>query len=203
MTPAELSPEGGWLGPGSARLRPPPAADRGLLFRALSWAAPLFRRREVPDVLTVLHLHPRLFWAWLPFASRLMPRGCLPARIRERLILRTAWNCRSRYEWGQHVEVAMAVGLSADDIRRIAAGPDSAAGEHERHLLRACDDMFANGFISDTTWAFLSKHHDTRELIEMTMLIGHYQMIAGFLKTAGLALEPALEASLQKLRRRS
>lgn len=199
---AELVPAGGWAGPDRARLAAPAPAARGPLFRSLSGMARLFGRAEVPDVITVLHLNPRLFWAWLFFASRLMPYGKLPAPVRERVILRTAWNCRSRYEWGQHVDIALHVGVSDAGIAAVAAGPAAEADRHERALLQACDELHRDQCLSEATWQTLAEHYPEPLRIELLLLIGHYIMIAGFLNSAGLALEPAIEARLQGLHRR-
>jgi len=97
MTAAELVPAGGWIAPSPARLAPPARGGDPLL-RLAAWTAARVRRRETPQLFALLGRHRRLFWPWLWFASRLMPNGRLDARVREILILRTAWNCRSRYE---------------------------------------------------------------------------------------------------------
>jgi len=93
----EIAPEGGWLHMETPRLVAPPPRERGWLFRSLSLLAKRLGRTQMPDVFTVFHINARLFWPWLFFASRLMPRGRLPAKVREKIILRTGWNCRSRY----------------------------------------------------------------------------------------------------------
>ncbi len=193
----ELAPAGGWILTATPRIAPPPPAARGLLFRSAAQASRLFGRQQVPDVITVLHINPRLFWGWLYFASRLMPFGRLPARDREKLILRTAWNCRSRYEWGQHVDIALSVGVTEAEIVAVSQGPDAMADAKERARLQACDELCSQGHISAGTWQTLSETHTEKALIELMLLIGHYQMLAGFLNSAGLRLEPPLEARLQ------
>lgn len=191
----DLAPPGGWISV-PARLVAPPPAERGWLFRMVSRFSKRLGRSDVPDVITVLHTNPRLFWGWLYFASRLMPYGRLPARLREVVILRTAWNCRSRYEWGQHVDIGLSVGLGDDEVVRVTRGPDSFEGI-EQAALRACDEICAKQVVSDETWSALSAHYNRKLLIELTMLVGHYIMIAAFLNSSGLALEPAIEAKLQ------
>jgi 4-carboxymuconolactone decarboxylase len=141
-------------------------------------------RQEVPDVISVLHINPRLFWAWLFFASRLMPYGRLPAKLREKIILRTAWNCRSRYEWGQHVDIGLSVGVTDEEIIKITKGPAAFAGHDDQAVIQACDEMCAEQCISDSTWKTLSERYDKKRLIEIMLLIGHYVMIAGFLNSA-------------------
>lgn len=198
----ELVPEQGWIKLGRVRLSPPLPAERGLLFRGLSGFSRLFGRADMPDVLTVLHLNPRLFWAWLFFASRLMPYGRLPAAEREKIILRTGWNCRSRYEWGQHVDIALTAGVGDEDIRRVAEGPSAWSDPRERALMLACDEVYRDKCIAEATWQILAAHYSEKLLIEIVMLIGHYEMIAGFLNSSGIALEPAIEEKLQAFHRR-
>lgn len=192
---SKLVPPGGWISV-PTRLAAPPLSERGWLFRMLSRFSRRFGRNDMPDVITVLHMNPRLFWGWLFFASRLMPYGRLPARIRESIILRTAWNCRSRYEWGQHVDIGLTVGLSDADILRVTQGPQACTGI-EQAVLQACDEICAKQHISDATWKTLAAHYNHKLLIELIMLVGHYIMIAAFLNSSGLVLEPAIEARLQ------
>jgi 4-carboxymuconolactone decarboxylase len=192
-----LHPVGGWINAGPPRLTPPPPEQRGLIFRAMSLAARRFGRSQVPDIFSTLHINPRLFWAWLFFASRLMPGGRLPARDREKVILRIGWNTRCRYEWGQHVEVGLRAGLSDEDIVRVSRGPAACVDAHERALLTACDELFRDHVIGAATWHVLAQSLRPKLLIELTMLAGHYVMVAGFLNSSGLVLEPALEAQLR------
>lgn len=202
MSIRELQPEGGWIQLAEPRLRPPPPPQRGLLFRAVSGGARMFGRKQLPDLFPVFHINRRLFWPWLFFASRLMPGGRLKAQEREKVILRTGWNCRCRYEWGQHLEIGLGAGLSDDDVLRISRGPSQALDERERALLQACDDMAREQVISAATWATLAAHYREPLLIEITILIGHYQMVAGFLNSSGIALEPAIEQVVQDFHRR-
>ncbi|HVT35942.1 MAG TPA: carboxymuconolactone decarboxylase family protein, partial [Nevskiaceae bacterium] len=194
-----LAPSGGWRA-ADARLPVPP---RGGAMALMSLFARVMGRKQVPDVFLVLHLNARLFWPWLVFASRLMPGGHLRARERELVILRTAWNCRSRYEWGQHVEVGLRVGLADAEIVQLARAPQNFADERGRLLLAACDELFRDQAIAPPTWTALAAHYDAKRLIEIGMLAGHYQMLAGVLNSAGLALEPAIESVLQAFEQRA
>lgn len=203
MSVHELVPEGGWTCAETVRLPPPAPAQRGLLFRTVSQASRFFGRQNIPDVFSVFHINSRLFWAWLFFASRLMPGGRLPAREREKIILRTAWNCRSRYEWGQHVEIALRVGVSDEDIIRVSRGPSAFEDARTRAAMQACDDLFRQQMVSAETWQQLSQFHDRRNLIEMMILIGHYQMLAGFLNSSGIALEAQTESKVEDFHRRT
>jgi alkylhydroperoxidase family enzyme len=195
VTASELTPPGGWIETGRVRIEPVGSPS----VRFFSWAARRVRNEETPRLFALLGRHRRLFWPWLWFASRLMPNGRLDPRVREILILRTAWNCRSRYEWGQHVEIGRRAGVTAELLARIAVGPDACADADERALLRACDELVEQHCLSEPTWSALASRFDEPALIEIAMVVGHYQMLAGFLNSTGLPLETAAAQRLEEI----
>jgi alkylhydroperoxidase family enzyme len=145
------------------------------------------------NIFATLVRHPGLFRRWLPFGGKLLS-GRIPARERELVILRTAWLCRSDYEWGQHDLIARSVGLADDEIRRVRTGPDAEGWDAtERMLLRATDELHADACIADQTWAALAAHYDVKQLIELPMLVGHYHLVAYTLNSLGVQLEAGLE----------
>ena len=171
------------------------------MFRSVSKVSGLMGRSQLPALFPVFNINSRLFWGWLFFASRLMPYGKLPASTREKLILRTAWNCRSRYEWGQHVEIALKNGVTDQEILQLAKQPGLMAGM-DATLMKACDELCQNKLIAEDTWQTLSQSFSQSALIEIMILVGHYEMVAGFLINAGLQLEDSIEAELAALHQR-
>jgi 4-carboxymuconolactone decarboxylase len=138
--------------------------------------------------------HPDLFRAWLRFGGYLLTSGRLPGRDRELLILRTAVNCESSYEWGQHVRISLAGGIDRETIDRVLEGPDAEGWTQlEAALLRAADELHGDSRISDETWASLAETYGTEELVEATMVVGHYTMLAGALNSFGVELDEGLE----------
>src|ERR1043166_1579922 len=204
MTPIEqqLTPPGGWHKSGTPRIAPLDGARMSWPMRLFLRVAGKFAKRrtgmaQFPDVFLLLMRNRRLFRPWLRFAARLMPFGTLDRRDAELVILRVGWNCRSRYEWGQHVAIGQRAGLSAEEIPRVAKGPD-APGWNPRQLalLRAADELHRDRVIGDQTWQQLAEQYAPAQLIEVGMLVGHYEMLAGVLNSSQLALEPAAEAML-------
>lgn len=198
-----LKPQAGWAQPQATRIPPPLPAHRGILFRTASGAARLFGRRELPTIFPVFNIHRRLFWPWLLFASQMMPFGRLPKALREMLILRTAWHCRSRYEWGQHVEIALAAGVTDAQIVALSQGPNYLEDPVEKVAVQACDELCRSGLISEDTWQRLSDSFDDKTIIEITLLVGHYRMVAGLLINSGIALEAPIETVLQDFNTRA
>lgn len=138
--------------------------------------------------------HPRLMRAWLPFGGYLLATGTLPVADRELVILRTAVRCGSSYEWGQHVRIALAVGMSRETIDRVPAGPDAAGWtSHEAALLQAVDELHGTARVSDATWDTLAATYDEQQLIETIVLIGQYHLVAFALNSFGVELDDGLE----------
>jgi alkylhydroperoxidase family enzyme len=202
MSTRPLVPPGGWLPDGAPRLPLPTPREAGWAFRAVGLLARWFGRQRVPAVFVLFARHRRLFWTWLPFAAQLMPFGRLPAPEREKLILRTAWLCRCRYEWGQHVEVARRAGVGDDEIVRVTQGPEAFPGARDQLLLRACDELVAGATLGDDTLAALREVLDARDVTELVILVGHYRMLAGLLNAAALPLDADMEAELQAFQER-
>lgn len=192
-----LIPEQGWADV-SLRMEIPTDKSQSILFKIVGKASKLFGREVVPDVFKILAINKRLFWSWLYFASKLMPYGKLPIREREMIILRVAWLCRCRYEWGQHIEVGLKNGLTAKDVVNISIGYQAFQEVKEKALIQTCDELIRNQQITEQTWQVLKTFYAEKLLIEITFLIGNYQMLAGFLNSVGLKLEDSTEMVMKQ-----
>lgn len=134
--------------------------------------------------------HPRLMKRWLPFGFKLLYKGELSDRDRELLILRTAWNCQVLYEWAHHIPIAKEAGLGDAGIAHAAAGPDAPGlSADDATLLRAADELLADKRISDATWATLAARYTEAQLIEVCMVVGHYQMLGMVVRSLGIEVE--------------
>lgn len=141
---------------------------------------------------TLAH-HSKLLKSWLPFGGRLLFGGHIDGRDRELAILRTSARCGSDYEWGQHVGIARSVGLSDAEILACAADePADPLGEADRVLLRGVDELVDGHELSDATWAELADRFDDAGMIEFTLLVGHYAMLAGLLRSVRVAPDAPL-----------
>jgi alkylhydroperoxidase family enzyme len=179
------------------RVPPLGPGERGPLARAAAAVAARATGGEAPHVVTTLARHRRLFRRWLPFATGLL-RGGLPAEDRELVVLRTAWRCRSWYEWAHHATLATAAGLAPEDVARVADGPSAAGWSgRQRALLRAVDEMHEGRVVTDGTWAALAAELPADGLVELCLLVGHYEMLAMALNSLGTAPEPATLARLR------
>ena len=139
---------------------------------------------------TLAH-HPKLLKRFLAFGGFFLNRGLLPAREREIVILRVGWNTESVYEFGQHTVIGQACGLSDDEIRAVAGDPSSHPwSARDRALIAVVDDICRDDCARDSVWAELRGQWNDAELCELVLLIGMYRMVAGFLNTMGVELDP-------------
>jgi 4-carboxymuconolactone decarboxylase len=144
------------------------------------------------NIFLTLARYPGLLRKWLPFGGKLLAGGKLTPRDRELVILRSAFRSGARYEWAQHVAIAGTAGLSTDEIRRVAKGPDATGwNDDDAALLRAVDELHDDHCIGDATWNALAARYATEQLIEIPMLAGHYAMLAGVLNSLGVQPESA------------
>jgi alkylhydroperoxidase family enzyme len=131
--------------------------------------------------------HPKLLKRWLVFGNHVLSRSTLPPRERELAILRTGWLCRAGYEWGQHVLIARQSGVTDAEIERVADGPDAPGwSDADRALLRAVDELRADAFVTDATWAALGKHFTKEQVLDLIFAVGQYQLVSMALNTLGV-----------------
>jgi len=171
-------------GPQQPRVAPGSRRQIGAVNAAIVWVLGRASGGRPPHIFTTFARHRGLFRRWLWFAGALMPGGKLPRRDSELVILRVAHNTACAYEWGHHERLGRRAGLSAEEIERVRTGPEAAGwAPRQQLLLRAADEMHAEGQIGDALWSRLAAELDDRLLIELCLLIGHYEMLAMTLKT--------------------
>ncbi len=180
--------------PGTPRIAPLPAGEWGDLARILE-RLPRGGDEPLNIFTTLARADGELFRRWLGFGGALLD-GTLPGRLRELVILRTAFRFDGRYEWAQHIALGEVEGISRDELAALGA-PDVDLvvwSPLERAVLRAVDETADGGAVSDPTWAELASLLEESELIELLMLIAHYVMLAGVLRSLRVQLEPAADA---------
>lgn len=154
---------------------------------------PFVAQGRVFNVFASLLNHPDLFRRWLVFANHILGKSTLSLRDREILILRIGHLADCGYEWAQHVGIARQAGMSDDEIRAVRDGADAGGWKaNEQALLRATDELKADTHLSDATWAALSAHYDTQQIMDIVFTVGQYNMLAMALNSLGVQLDEGL-----------
>lgn len=151
------------------------------------------RDEAVPNDLRTLLIYPELVKDLMPFERYISTESTLSPRHREILILRTAWLCRSGYEWARHAGIAKKAGLKDDDLKRIARGPDEGGWDpFEKALVQVADELHVSSFVSDATWAVLTARYNTQEAIDAVFTVAEFTMISGMVNSLGVQIEPGI-----------
>jgi 4-carboxymuconolactone decarboxylase len=131
------------------------------------------------NIFATLAHHPKLMKRWMVFGNHVLAKSTLSARHRELLILRTGWNCRAPYEWGQHVAIGRTVGITDEEVARLAEGPDAAGWDpFESLLLRAADELHNDTSLSDSTYAELAKRYNEQQMLDLVFTVGQYHLVS-------------------------
>ncbi|MBV9485401.1 MAG: carboxymuconolactone decarboxylase family protein [Frankiaceae bacterium] len=172
------------------RITPGRRSDIGVVnHAAITVGARVAKVPGLPNLFTTMAKHRSLFRGWLMFAGRMMPRGKLPRRDTELVILRTAWLNRCEYELDHHRRIGAQAGLTADQIDAAASESLDGWTDRERAILSAADELHASHNLTDAAWTELRRHLSEREAIEFLLLVGHYEMLATFINTIGIELD--------------
>ena len=127
---------------------------------------------------TLLRL-PALVDAVMPYTVYLSSQSTLSPRHRALLTLRAAWLCASEVVWSDRARRARADGLTTQELRRIAEGPDAPGWDRfEAALLRMTDELYRNSAVSNATWATLAASYDQHHLVDAVETVNHFTMLS-------------------------
>ena len=144
-------------------------------------------------VLGTLAQHPELTTAFHTLTGHVLFGSTITPRQRELLVLRVAAIRQSDYEWKQHAVLGADVGLSDDEIARIAEGPDADDWPAiDAAMVRAVDELLADAKISDTTWTTLAEELDVHQLMDLVFTVGAYDALAMAFRSFGVELDEDL-----------
>jgi 4-carboxymuconolactone decarboxylase len=106
----------------------------------------------------------------------------IPEALRETIIIATAREIKSQYEFYAHARLARQAGVSEDTIQAIARGtaPQGLSGDEER-LVRFVHELLRNHKISDATFDAVRDRFGMQKTLEITALIGHYLLVGQIL----------------------
>jgi AhpD family alkylhydroperoxidase len=136
---------------------------------------------------------PASFHPLIDFAMSLLMRGEFDQRKREIAVLRVAHVTRANYEWVQHVRVAKSVGVTDEEIAKIAVeGPVTSLDPEGNLLCRAADEISRNVRLSDEALAALLERYGVRQTTELILCVSYFNMLSRFLESTRVELEQGL-----------
>ena len=109
------------------------------------------------------------------------------------VIIRMGHHTGAQYVLRQHVpSLAAAEGLTREECDALADWrPSKLFTERERAALAYADTMTRDITVPDVVFAEVKRHFNTREIVELTVLVGSDNMNARVVQALQLDLEPA------------
>jgi alkylhydroperoxidase family enzyme len=124
---------------------------------------------------------------FMRLSNSLLTQGKLDACLRELAILRIAALCDSHYEWYQHEIIARQAGVPEEQIQAVRQSKESPVfNQQERAVLRYTEEVTLQVKSSEAAFEELTQFLSHRDLVELTLGIGLYNMVARFLENTGV-----------------
>ena len=137
---------------------------------------------------------PELVDRTMTFHNYIAEDSSLSPRVRELLMLRTAWLHGSDVLWRERVPFARMAGFTNSDLRKIATGPAAGWEGFESNLLAVADQLFRNSFVNDAAFNQMAARYDTCHLMDVGMAIADVASIALLYNTLGVQPDEAPQA---------
>jgi alkylhydroperoxidase family enzyme len=146
----------------------------------------------------LLGYNAKLMARWAAFAETL--RGydrdgsvTLDARSRELAIIQVARLTGADYEWGHHLPIARAEGVTDEQVTALLNDDAGTFSPADQALLAYAAESTRDVQVSDATATELRRHFDERQVLELTMTIAFYNCVARVLEAYQIDLEPGVE----------
>jgi len=150
------------------------------------------RRGKLINIYRMLLNSPALAESWFNHSNAVRWKTKLDGRLREIVIIRMGRLTDSQYVLRQHIpQLALAEGLTLEDCNELADWPSSSRfSDSERAALAYADTMTRDIAVPDEVFGKVKEHFDDRQIVELTVLIGSYNMNARVMQALRLDLEP-------------
>ncbi|HUF53620.1 MAG TPA: carboxymuconolactone decarboxylase family protein [Dehalococcoidia bacterium] len=152
----------------------------------------------VLNIFKVAGHNPQLLRNWARMGNTMLFGGLLLSdRVRELVILRIGQLCGSEYEFGQHIRIAKAAGISYEEIAALQDYHESELfSEMEKAALAYTDASHRLDPDCADHARSLKRWLSDRELVELSFCIGHWGMVARVLVPLEVELDDSLAAQL-------
>ncbi len=121
----------------------------------------------------------------------------LPDSLKEVVIITTAREIKSQYEFTAHARMAREAKVSDETIKAIAQGtaPQGLSGDEEL-LVRFTQQLLRDHKVSDANYNAVKDRFGVQGTVDVTGLIGHYLLVAQVLAVFDVELAPGTTPEL-------
>ena len=150
------------------------------------------RRGSVLNIYRMLLNSPKIAASWFGHLNTVRWGTGLDGRLRELVIIRIGHATGAAYVIRQHVpKLALPDGVSEAECDALKDwGRSRFFDTRERAVLAYCDAMTRDIKVSDEIFDAVRPHFDDKNMVELTVLIGTYNMHVRVLQALDIDLEP-------------
>lgn len=138
---------------------------------------------------------PTSLQGFVTIAASILLQSQLEPRKREIAVLRTAHVTKSRYEWEQHVHMALKAGVTRQEIDLIGVdGPVQGLDEDGLLMCTVAEEIALKIRLSDEMLVTILERYGKRQATELILCCSYFNMLSRFLESTRVELDPDLEA---------
>jgi alkylhydroperoxidase family enzyme len=145
----------------------------------------------------------KVFTGWMLAGDAALTSTVLPLRLRELVILRTAYLMDCPYELGQHRDVARTVGVGADEIDAILSQSDwqnGHVGGVELAVLTLTSELLTTRTVSAAVFDEVHDALGSEATVEVLMVINRYSGLALMLNALDVDLDDSARLPIPQTR---
>jgi 4-carboxymuconolactone decarboxylase len=122
----------------------------------------------------------------------------IPPVERELVVLAVAKLEDCAYEWAQHAQIALSMGITQHQIDAIFSGDftSSVFNSREKILFEFTRQTVKSVRVDDTTFEALAAFFTSRQIVELLFTIGSYMMLGRIMEVAKLEVDNVLGADV-------
>jgi AhpD family alkylhydroperoxidase len=155
------------------------------------------------NVYRVLANAEKVFTGWMEAGRAALTSPVLPVRLRELVVVRTAYLMDCRYELGQHNDIAPTAGVSEQEIEALISESDweqLAFNDTERSVLRLTSELLTTRSVSAALFDQVHRALGSEATIEVLMVISRYAGLALMLNALDVDLDESDRLTLPTAR---
>jgi AhpD family alkylhydroperoxidase len=140
------------------------------------------QRGQVGGLYALLLQSPPVMEGWLRMSSAVRQEGKLDGASRELAIIRVVETLGCQLEVKAHTPFALREGVTEQQLASLADWRQSNLfSERQCAILEYADTMTRDIKVPDAVFDSLRTHFDEREIVELTVTVGFYHLVARFI----------------------
>ena len=148
-------------------------------------------RGYVPNLYRMLAHSPVLLRDFVEMTGHVRDSTTLQPTLRELAILTVARVTQAPVPWLSHLPIARAAGLTEEQVIGLGVWDRHPAfSAEERAVIRFTEEVTRDVRPSDDAWAALATFLDARQLVELSFVVGYYNMVARYLEALRIDIDP-------------